>query len=79
MAVAMAGAFPVAEKAVAREIISSQNPLRELNSFVISEVWLQTCIAKNNGLCNCRFKSQNQTLGKYFIIYEAATRLSDIC
>lgn len=46
MAVAMAGAFPVAEKAVAREISSSQNPLRELNSFVISEVWLQTCIAK---------------------------------
>lgn len=77
MAVAMAGAFPVAEKAVAREIISSQNPIRELNSFVISEVWLQTCIAKNNGLC--RFKSQNQTSGKYFSIYEAATRLSDIC
>lgn len=79
MAVAMSGAFPVAEKAVAIEIISGQNPIRELNSAVISEVWLQTRIVNNNGLCNCRFKSQNQTSGKYFTIYEAATRFSDIC
>lgn len=73
MAVAMAGAFPVAEKAGIEIIRESGNPIRELNSAVISEVWLQTRMVNINGLYNCRFKRQNQTIGKYFTIYEAAT------
>lgn len=61
MAVATSGASPVAEKAVAIEIVTCQNPF----------FWHTV---NNNGLSNCRFESQNQTLGKYFMIYEAATR-----
>lgn len=79
MAVATSGAFPVAEKAAIEIIKESGNPIRELNSAVILEMWLQTRTVYINGLYNCRFKSQNQTLSRYFPIDEGAARFSDTC